>query len=114
MHEVLFPKTKPLEPTFSNEFIGMTREEVTLEALASTQRQLIEGLPKRLTQQQRSFLLSIVRAEPDWDLLPFPQLRELPALKWKVLNLAKLKKSDATRFRAQHDELAARLDSING
>ena len=113
VHEVLFPKTKPLEPAFSNEFAGMTREEVSLDALLAAQARLIADLPRELTERQRSFLLSLVRAEPDWTLSPFPDLQELPALKWKLLNLAKLKKSDATRFRAQADELARRMDDVN-
>jgi len=33
-------------------------------------------------------------------------LHELPAIKWKLMNLAKLKKSSATRFAAQHQLLA--------
>jgi predicted nucleotidyltransferase component of viral defense system len=114
VHEVLFPKTKPLEPAFSNEFSGMTREEVSLDALVAAQARLIADLPRQLTERQRSFLLSLVRAEPDWALLPFPHLQELPALKWKMLNLAKLKKSDAKRFRAQADELARRMANVNG
>jgi hypothetical protein len=109
VHEVLFPKTKALEPAFSNEFVGMTREEVGLDALLAVQARLIAELPRQLTERQRSFLLSLVRAEPDWTLLPFPHLQELPALKWKLLNLTKLKKSDAARFRAHADELASRM-----
>jgi len=58
--------------------------------------------------------LSLVRAEPDWTLLPLPHLQELPALRWKLLNLAKLKKSDATRFRSQADELARRMANVSG
>jgi predicted nucleotidyltransferase component of viral defense system len=113
VHEVLFPKTKPLEPAFSNEFAGMTREEVSLDALLAAQARLIDDLPRQLIERQRSFLMSLVRAEPDWRLLPFPHLQELPALKWKLLNLAKLEKSDATRFLAQADELAGRMDDVN-
>ena len=61
---------------------------------------------------QALFLLSLVRGEPQWDQLPFPHLKKLPALKWKLLNLEKLKKSNPKRFRLQHDELAARFDEI--
>jgi hypothetical protein len=114
VHEVLFPKTKPLEPTFSNEFVGMTREEVSLDALRAVQARLIAELPRQLSERQRSFLLSLVRAEPDWKALPFAHLQELPALKWKLLNLTKLKKSDAVRFRGQANELASRMDNVNG
>jgi len=114
VHEVLFPKTKPLEPAFSNEFVGMTREEVSLDALLAVQARLIAELPQQLSDRHRSFLLSLARAEPDWTLMPFPHLQELPALKWKLLNLAEIKRRNSTKFQAQADELAARLDNVHG
>jgi Nucleotidyl transferase AbiEii toxin, Type IV TA system len=109
VHEVLFPKAKPLAAIFSNEFAGMTRDEVSLDALAQTQARLIQDLPQRLLQRHRQFLLSLVQCEPAWELMPFAHLRELPALKWKLLNLSKLKKTSPARFAAQHDELALRF-----
>jgi hypothetical protein len=109
VHEVLFPKAKPLAAIFSNELAGMTREEVGLDALAQTQARLIQELPQRLRPHHRQFLLSLVQSEPAWELMPFAHLRELPALKWKLLNLSKLKKTNPARFAAQHDELALRL-----
>ena len=112
VHEVLFPSAKSLEPAFSNEFAGMTREPIALDALVETQALLLRELPSRLTQDHRSFLLSLVAGEPRWDQMPFPHLRDLPALKWKLLNLTKLKKSNHKRFQLQHDELAARFDAM--
>ena len=112
VHEVLFPKTKPLEPAFTNEFAGMTRDSVALEALNEVQATLLRQLPQQLTPTHRDFLLSLVRGEPAWELMPFEHLRELPALKWKVLNLAKLKKSNAKRFEAQQHALAERFAAL--
>jgi hypothetical protein len=66
-----------------------------------------------LSTSHREFLLSLVRAEPAWELMPFNHLQYLPALQWKLLNLRKLKSRDATRFSVQHDELAARLKSLS-
>ncbi len=109
VHEVLFPKAKPLTASFNTEFTGMTRDEVSLHALAQTQAQLIKELPQRLLPHHKLFLLSLVQCEPAWELMPYAHLRELPALKWKLLNLSKLKKTNPTRFAAQHDELAQRL-----
>jgi hypothetical protein len=54
-----------------------------------------------------------VRAEPEWDLMPFSNLQHLPALQWKLLNLRKLKARDAGRFSAQHDELANRFRDLS-
>jgi hypothetical protein len=112
VHEVLFPKAKPLEASFNNEFAGMTREEVDLKALTQTQVRLIQELPQHLRPHHRQFLLSLVQCEPAWNLMPFAHLRDLPALKWKLLNLSRLKKTNPTRFAAQHDELALRLAAM--
>jgi hypothetical protein len=114
VHEVLFPKTKPLEPAFTNEFAGMTRDSVELDTLMQMQARLIKELPKQLTTAHRDFLMSLVKGEPAWELMPMQHLRELPALKWKLMNLAKLKKSSAKRFAAQTELLAARLDQNAG
>ena len=114
VHEVLFPKTKPLEPAFTNEFVGMTRDTVELDTLMQMQARLIKELPKQLTPAHRDFLMSLVQGEPAWELMPMQHLRELPALKWKLMNLAKLKKSSAKRFAAQTELLAARLDQSAG
>ena len=113
VHEVLFPKTLPLEPAFTNEFAGMTRDAVALDLLEQTQEGLIAQLPRALSTSHREFLLSLVRAEPAWELMPFNHLQYLPALQWKLLNLRKLKSRDATRFLAQHDELVAKFKSLS-
>jgi predicted nucleotidyltransferase component of viral defense system len=114
VHEVLFPKTKPLEPAFTNEFAGITRDAVELDTLMQMQARLIKELPQQLTSMHRDFLLSLVQGEPGWDLMPIQHLRELPALKWKLMNLAKLKKSSAKRFAAQHQLLAERFGQDAG
>ena len=110
VHEVLFPKTKPLEPAFTNEFAGMTRDTIDLDTLAQMQVRLLKELPPQLTQAHRAFLLSLVQGDPAWERMPMQHLRELPALKWKLMNLSKLKKSSAKRFAAQHQLLAERFD----
>lgn len=109
VHEVLFPKAKALEPAFTNEFAGMTREEVALDALVEVQARLLHELPLQLSAAHREFLLSLVQGTPAWDRIPVPHLRDLPALKWKLMNLSKLKKSSATRFAAQYRRLADSL-----
>jgi len=113
VHEVLFPRNLPLEPAFTNEFAGMTRDGVALDLLEETQERLIAQLPRALSTSHREFLLSLVRAEPAWELMPFNHLQHLPALQWKLLNLRKLKSRDATRFLAQHDELVAKFKSLS-
>lgn len=114
VHEVLFPASKPLEPAFTNEFAGMTRDPVALDALVQIQALLLRELPRRLTRVHRDFLLSLVKGAPAWDLMPMPHLRELPALQWKLINLAKLQMRHSQRFALQHELLAERFGQLEG
>jgi predicted nucleotidyltransferase component of viral defense system len=113
VHEVLFPKAKALEPAFTNEFTGMTREEVALDTLVQVQKRLLHELPRQLSAKHREFMLTLVQGAPAWERMPMTHLRELPALKWKLMNLAKLKRSSASRFSAQHLLLADGFSRIN-
>ena len=73
----------------------MARDAVELATLCQMQIRLLHELPQQLTPAHQRFLLSLVRGEPAWELMPIQHLRELPALKWKQMNLARLKKSSA-------------------
>lgn len=112
VHEVLFSQLHPLAEVFASEFVGMTATPVTLEQLETTRARLFDLLPKALTPAHHAFLLSLVQAEPDWSQMPFEHLQELPAIRWKLMNLAKLKKTHPQRFMHQHDELVARLAAV--
>jgi Nucleotidyl transferase AbiEii toxin, Type IV TA system len=46
VHEVLFPKVLPLEPVFTNEFVGLTNDEVALTLLDPRRRETEIGLPR--------------------------------------------------------------------
>jgi len=104
-HEVLFSNPQPMEETFKNEFVGMTSEPINLDDLLNTQKQLMSELPQALTPNHRDFLLSLVQATPDWSLVPFNHLQEMPTLKWKLQNLNNLKSKNPTKFRLQHEVL---------
>ena len=91
VHEVLAPRLQPLEATFANQFNGMSRDEVNLETLEQVRARLVQELPRSLTHQHRVFLRSLVKNQPLWDCMPFPHLQELPAIRWKLQNLANLR-----------------------
>lgn len=112
MHEVLFPKLKPLEAAYANEFAGMTREEIGLPLLQAAQRRLVDELPQQLTSKHREFLVSLSLAQPQWDLIDIPHVRSLPAVMWKLANLAKLRKNNPAKLAQQARELSARLAAI--
>lgn len=110
-HEVLFPSLRDIHQEFEQTFVGMTTEPVELEALLATRDRLLRELQRGLTTDERRFLLSLVAAKPEWSLLGVPHLEQLPGLKWKLLNLERLRKSDAKKFAEQSDVLERHLDS---
>ena len=105
VHEVLFSRDHDIESAFNQEFVGMTREPVVLPELQEVRRKLKNKLPAMLTPNQRQFLLGLVAGEPNWKLMKCPHLFELPAIRWKLQNLAKLKKSNSSKFTQQFAEL---------
>jgi hypothetical protein len=109
VHEVLFSRDHDFKEAFDNEFHGMTREPGSFEELILTRERLRHELPHALTDSHRQFLVSLVIGEPEWDLMRCPHLSELPALKWKLHNLAKLKKVNMGKFREQVISLEKRF-----
>lgn len=109
VHEVLFANRIDISRAYENEFIGMPRNPVGLDELLAIRDQLFGEMPTALNDNQREFLLGLVRAEPDWALMECPHLQELPAIRWKLSNLEHLRNSNPTKFAIQETELRNRL-----
>ncbi|GBR72941.1 toxin AbiEi [Candidatus Termititenax aidoneus] len=87
--EILEPNLLNIKDIFVNSFVGMT-EEISLEELLAVRISVINRVKKSLTAKHKDFLLSLMHNQPDWSLLPFPNLQNLPALNWKLQNIAKM------------------------
>lgn len=105
LHEVLFPRPKDIKAAYSSTFEGMTTEPVTLDALLAARERLFRELPAALDANEREFLRTLVRAQPEWSLLDIPHLSELPAIRWRLQNLQVLERTQPDRFRALADVL---------
>lgn len=81
--------------------------------MLATRERLARELQQGLDEDERRFLLSLVSAEPDWSLLGIDHLGQLPALRWKLQNLVKLKENNPKKFTEQTEALAERLNAIN-
>lgn len=101
IHELLNPNLMNLDVPYRNEFEGMTREPLPLNELVEARRQLISDIQARLDQSVMEFLLSVHDVMPDFGLIGLPQAAELPAVRWKLLNLEKLKQSDSAKHAHQ-------------
>jgi predicted nucleotidyltransferase component of viral defense system len=90
MHELLDPKRKDVRRIYENEFAGMPIEEVAYKDLIAAREKLIEALKKDLTDDEKTFLVSIKAGEPNWSVMGLKGIENLPALQWKLLNIQKM------------------------
>ena len=94
-YELLQPNIQNQEDTF------MSDEPFTYQDHLTTFDTLLKSIHNSLTTTDREFLLSFFNATPDWDIIQIPNLNKLPAVKWKLQNLEKLKTTNAKKFSEQ-------------
>ena len=104
MAEVLAPTRKDIAQEFKRGFIGMTETPVSLGELIDTREKLIVEVVGRMPRAHRNMLISFEARSPDWSLLDVPNAENLPAIRWRIENLAELDS-------ARHSEL---LESLKG
>ncbi len=90
MNELLNPNPIDLKDLYVKEFQGMTTENVALEKLIEIQKDLPKIMLKNLRDEDKKFLISFKRLEPNWDLLPLQHLKDLPGVRWKLLNINRM------------------------
>jgi predicted nucleotidyltransferase component of viral defense system len=90
MNELLSPRLLDIRSLYDDQFVGMTQEEVSLQGLREVQEKLAHRIVQSLDDDERAFLLSMKRGEPEWDRLGVDNLDQLPALQWKCLNIKKM------------------------
>lgn len=90
MAELLRPQFKDISAIYAGEFANMAETDVPLEELVVVRERLVELIHQGLTDSEKGFLLSFKNREPDWALLELEDVSDLPAIKWKQINLAKM------------------------
>ena len=108
-HELLDPRRVDIEPVFHAEFAGMTVDPLPLAELEAARERLVTEIRARLDSNAMRFLLSLHDGAPDFDAIGLPQAAALPAVRWKLLNLERLRTSDPkkhARQRAAIEELS--------
>jgi predicted nucleotidyltransferase component of viral defense system len=111
-HEVLQPRLKETTQAFEQEFVGMTVEETSLDTLLAVRAQLISEIRSHLDESSKRFLLSFHALKPEWDFLRLPNVRNLPAIRWKLMNLERLRIEQPVKYRETLQNLEAMLSTI--
>lgn len=88
--EVVAPRRKDISAEYLENFEGMTAEPVSADDLITAREKLIAEISGRMPAKHKEFLLGFKRGDPDWTLLGVPDAADLPAVRWKQINLDKL------------------------
>lgn len=88
--ELLRPQFKDISAIYAGEFANMAETDLPLDELLAVRERLVELIHQGLTDSEKGFLLSFKNREPDWTLLNLERVNNLPAIKWKLINLAKM------------------------
>ncbi len=92
------PVLKDFKAVYDSEFQGMTSDDVSYNDLVEV-RSLLAGLVKKiLTKEEKNFLISLKKGEPDWNLLGIDGIDKLPAVRWKLMNIRKMAKKKRLEF----------------
>ncbi len=109
--EVLFGNDKDISKEFESQFVGMTAEPVDLKILKNIRSKLKSDILNLLTKEHKTFLLSFAQVEPLWELMKCKHLKDLPAIRWKLNNLRRLKSTNPEKLKMQYNELYEILKS---
>lgn len=106
IHELINPHRQDQKQAFENQFNGMTAEPFTYGDYESVREQLVREINKSLTVDDKEFLLTFNKGEPQWELIKLDNLQHFPAIQWKLQNIQYLTKSNPTK----HSELMKHLE----
>lgn len=100
-HEMLNPHLQDQRKAFEQQFKGMSKHAFSYDDYEVTRQKLISTLNVCLNDQDKAFLLSLNRLEPDWSIYDY---QDFPSVKWKLFNLKKFKTEKPESYQKQlHD-----------
>lgn len=107
--DVLFPKLQDQRQAFQNQFSGMSTESFSYEEYEHIRETLIQKVHQSLTDEDKSFLICVKNAEPDWSIYDFLRF---PSIQWKQQNLIKMKAVNPLKHKELTDSLRVKLERI--
>lgn len=110
-HEILKPNPIDIREHFRRDFKGMNFTPVSENELLSVRERLFEDIQSRLDNPAQRFVLGLHDGNPDFEAIRRPQAAILPAVKWKIMNLMKLKEQNPSKHAMQRDQLVQSMNT---
>ncbi len=109
IQDVLFPNLQDQRLAMVNQFAGMSEEQFTYEDYEFVRETLVKKVQASITEEDKLFMLSFKNVKPDWSIYNF---EAYPSIKWKQLNLEKIKAANPSKHKELYDSLKRKLDTI--
>jgi predicted nucleotidyltransferase component of viral defense system len=109
IQDLLFPKMKDQRLAMANQFAGMSEEVFTYEDYEFIREKMVKTVQESITEEDKSFILAFKDVAPDWSIYNF---EAYPSIKWKLLNLEKIKISNPKKHNELYDSLKSKLGTL--
>lgn len=96
--ELLNPNLKDITVPFTEEFVEMATEEVSIQDLLQSRERLVKDIRSALNDRDKKFLLGFVVNRPDWTLVRDAKIKDYPSVKWKMTNQEKIEKKKSEEY----------------
>lgn len=93
MVELLSPQAQEMEALYHEELEGMSYESIDFEQIRQTLPRLVTQIHSVMSDSDRYFLIDLKRGIQDWRKFVLPEVEHLPSIRWKMLNLERMKPS---------------------
>ena len=105
--ESLQPNPIDQRDALANQFEGMTDEPVNYDHYQNSRTNLIEVVNNGFTDGDKEFLISFEEGNPDWSKCCAGDLSKYPSIRWKLMNIAKLKSKNPAKHKEGIDKLVS-------
>ena len=108
INEFLNPTFIDQRNAFETQFSGMSDIPFSYEEFEKTREELISQIISKLTLEDKRFLVSFKEADPIWEFFNVENASELPAVRWKLQNIERLKRENPQK----HSDLVDTLEKV--
>lgn len=110
IHESFNPSLIDQTDAMEKQFSGMSDIPFTYKDYENIRLKLIKDIKNVMTREDKYFLVSFEQGNPLWEESPYAEFAEYPSVKWKLLNLSKLKKTNSKKLEKESDRLRMVLE----
>jgi predicted nucleotidyltransferase component of viral defense system len=90
INELLNPNDKNISQTYTDEFLDMANNEIALDELLETRKNLKKKVQQSLSITDKEFIISFVKNSPNWEKMSIQKIKDFPSIKWKLFNQEKM------------------------